>query len=479
MRKFRKSPVCRAVATFIAASMSLATASPPALASSHMDAPLITLDDPANTTDVYAFRSQSEDGTIQYLTTALAVYPFEDPGIGPNSFRFDDNVRYEIHLALGEDVAEGRATLSYQFDFKTQFKNPATTLQTFLGIVDCTDLEGGFPRKQNLRQTYTVTKVDRRSQGKQRATVLGTGKVPPNNQGLLTPQYNNAASGGLPGEGPAKGGVATTSNLDPCTQFGITDLADGYQSFGGQRDDGFYADIQSVFDLDFTFGKDPLLAGAGKPFDSQGGFNVHTMVLNIPLKELGSSPVAGVYATTSRRRVTVLSKDIERRADRMAGKFIQVGRQGNPLFNEALVHVSAKDIYARTDPTKDRDLFKSFAESPLAELGVTLNNVSGIFIPDVIKVDLTTPPARMAGPPDDSGYSRLGAFGSDVLTNAKGGTVSGGWPNGYRFGDDVLDIAFIALGLGIFDGVDSNDMSYNKVFPYAATPQNGRVHGHH
>ena len=49
--------------------------SAPAFASSHMDAPLITLDDAANTTDVYAFRSE-RDG-IQYLTTAVAVYPFE------------------------------------------------------------------------------------------------------------------------------------------------------------------------------------------------------------------------------------------------------------------------------------------------------------------------------------------------------------------------------------------------------------------
>ena len=32
--------------------------SAPAWASSHMDAPLITLDDAANTTDVYAFVSQ-------------------------------------------------------------------------------------------------------------------------------------------------------------------------------------------------------------------------------------------------------------------------------------------------------------------------------------------------------------------------------------------------------------------------------------
>src|SRR3712207_8665499 len=40
-----------------------------AFASSHMDAPLITLDDPANTTDVYAFLSRPS--SEKYLTTAL------------------------------------------------------------------------------------------------------------------------------------------------------------------------------------------------------------------------------------------------------------------------------------------------------------------------------------------------------------------------------------------------------------------------
>ena len=89
----------------------LAFAGGPLFASSHMDAPLITLDPAANTTDVYAFRS--DGNAAQYLTAAVAVYPFEEPWIGPNKYNFDDNVLYEIHVALGEDVAAGRKTLTY------------------------------------------------------------------------------------------------------------------------------------------------------------------------------------------------------------------------------------------------------------------------------------------------------------------------------------------------------------------------------
>jgi len=75
-------------------------------------------------------------------------------------------------------------------------------------------------------------------------------------------------------------------------------------------------------------------------------------------------------------------------------------------------------------------------------------------------------------------------FGGDVLTNSANVVVAGGWPNGRRFGDDVLDIAVNALLVpsGILlpsvDNVDFNDMSFNKVFPYESTPQNGRNHSH-
>src|SRR3954449_5154363 len=127
--------------------------STPARASSHMDAPLITLDDAANTTDVYAFVSQRLGH--KYLTTALAVYPHEEPGVGPNKYNFDDDVLYEIRVATGKDVAKGRTTLAYQFRFHTTYRNRNTILQSYLGVIgDVGDAS------QNLIQRYTVDKVD-------------------------------------------------------------------------------------------------------------------------------------------------------------------------------------------------------------------------------------------------------------------------------------------------------------------------------
>jgi len=484
----------------MAALLLLAAMPSSVFASSHMDAPLITLDPAANTTDVYAF--VDEDNGRKSLVVALGVYPFEEPGIGPNKYNFDDNVLYEIHVATGRDLAAGRATITYQFRFKTDFKNTNTILQSYLGVV-----EHVGDANQNLTQTYTVTKVDHRNRKdddrddeKDKGTLLGTGIVPPNNQGNATPHYNQDDNG----ENPARDGVATDAELDRYTKEAIFPLRNGYTAFAGQRDDGFYADIQAVFDL-------LSLRNPGK--DSQAGFNLHLMALEIPLSELGGDQqVVGVYATTSRRKVRILR---DKKSPKLEGEFTQVARQGNPLFNEALVAIADKDLYSRTSPTVDRELFSKYAETPElthlinalvfhAQIAPETNrtDIAGIYIPDLIKVDLSTPGVRFAGGgpndpanPDDPGYSRLGIFGGDVLKSkiqdpfANGGFIPGGWPNGRRFGDDVLDIAVTALISDLRDphnliirqagdGVDSNDMAFNKVFPYESTPQNGRNHHH-
>ena len=483
-----------------------------------MDAPLITLDPAANTTDVYAFLAQH--GGATNLTVALAVYPFEEPGIGPNKYNFDENVLYQIHVATSSrspgatktDLARGVPTLTYYFQFSTRYKATGTILQSYLGVITNVDDEA-----QNLTQTYTVHRVNHHS-GK--VANLGSGMVPPNNQGNATPFYN----GGDSGENAAKEGVGSDDALDRYTAQSVASLDGGYRVFAGQRDDGFYGDIQAIFDL-------LTLRGSGK--DSQQGFNVHTIVLEIPLDELGTDrQVVGVYATTSRRQVKVLRDQATygvpalkngrsfglgtgNRADGFSGRWVQVGRQGNPLFCEALVALADKDLYNRTTPAADETLFKKYALTP--ELAHLLNalvfhdtvapetnrtDLVGIFIPDLIRVDLSTGPARLAGggytlsgfPNDDSGFSRLSIFGGDTLhsqfqTGFGGGTVPGGWPNGRRFGDDVVDIAVTAVASDLRtspptirgpygDNVNNNDITYNKVFPYAATPLNGRNHNH-
>jgi hypothetical protein len=235
--------------------------------------------------------------------------------------------------------------------------------------------------------------VDHRNR---KRVVLGSGTVPPNNQGIATPYYNQGDNG----ENPAKDGVATEAELDRYTKEAIADLGSGYRAFAGQRDDGFYADIQSIFDL-------LQLRNPGK--DSQGGFNIHLMALEIPMTELGGDQqVVGVYAPRADSNVTILRG----RSNGNAGQWVQVARQGNPLFNEGLVALADKDLYSRTSPSEDSKLFRKYAEQPeLAKLInlIVLKNaaikapetnrtdLAGIYIPDLIKVDLSTAKARLAG----------------------------------------------------------------------------------
>ena len=485
-------------------SFALALGPVPARASSHMDAPLITLDHAANTTDVYAFVVVRNNQ--KFLDVALAVYPHEEPGVGPNKYNFDPNVLYQIFLA---NPTTGADLVAYQFQFAETYKTQATILQSYTGVV-----AANGDAAQNLTQTYTVTKVVGAA-----STVLGSGMVPPNNQGVATPRYNRNNDGSM----PAKDGVADPSALDDYTRTAIATLGSaGYRAFAGQRDDAFYGDINAIFDLL------SLKSGANR-FDSQGGFNVHVMVLEIPLSDIagGDQQTIGVYATTSRRATTVLSDGASSAGTTATGNWVQVGRQGNPLFCEAFVAIKDKDLYNRTKPTSDATLFKTYADNP--ELATLINalvlkgnvapttnrsDLAAIFIPDVIKVDLSTARARLPGGGatnatlvDDAGYSRLSIFGGDVLESPVAGHpfrlpgnaigadanrfyVPGGWPNGRRFGEDVIDIGVTAvisdlrsipLTIRSADGIDNvsaNDAILNKVFPYTTTPHNGRNYDH-
>ncbi|MSU48775.1 MAG: DUF4331 domain-containing protein [Opitutus sp.] len=477
----------------------------PMRASSHMDAPLITLDHAANTTDVYAFVAVRNG--VKYLDVALAVYPHQEPGVGPNKYNFDANVLYQLFLA---NPTTGADLVAYQFQFADSYKTQATILQSYTGVV----AENG-DAAQNFTQTYTVTKVAGGT-----STVLGTGIVPPNNQGVATPKYNQ----GNNGLNPAKDGVADATALDDYTRGAVVTLGNsGYRAFAGQRDDAFYGDINAIFDLL------ALRSGPNNRYDSQAGFNVHLMILEIPITDIagGDQQTMGVYATTSRRATTVLTDGAGSAGTTPTGNWVQVGRQGNPLFCEAFIAIKDKDLYNRTKPTSDATLFKTYAENP--ELGTLINalvlkanvapttgraDLAAIFIPDVIKVDLATGRARLPGGgasnttvPDDAGYSRLSIFGGDVLESPLAGHpfrlpgsaigadatkfyVPGGWPNGRRIGEDVIDIGVTAvisdlrslpLTIRSADGIDnvnSNDMVFNKVFPYSATPHNGHNFDH-
>src|SRR6185295_8911936 len=97
-------------------------------------------------------------------------------------YSFDPNVLYQIFLA---DPATGADRVAYQFQFSDNFKSQTTILQAYTGVV-----AANGDAAQNFTQTYTVTKVVGSA-----VTTLGTGTVPPNNQGIATPRYNKNNDG--------------------------------------------------------------------------------------------------------------------------------------------------------------------------------------------------------------------------------------------------------------------------------------------
>jgi hypothetical protein len=160
------------------------TGVPSVLASSHAEAPMISMDRYADNTDVYAFRS-SEAGRSGFVTLIANFIPLQDPSGGPQFYRFDDTVLYEINI---DNTGDGAADIAYQFQFSTQIVNPRTvlghtTVNENAVITSLTDPD------YNMPQTYTVRRADRTT-GREGRIIASGLRTPPSNVGpRVTPNY--------------------------------------------------------------------------------------------------------------------------------------------------------------------------------------------------------------------------------------------------------------------------------------------------
>ena len=182
--------------------------------SSHREAPEISRDPVADSTDLYAFVSPDQPDTV----TLIANYiPLQEPAGGPNFYEFGKTnaVRYEIHV---DNDGDGLPDVTYRFDFETRLRDKDTFLYNTGPIKSLDSLDW------NNRQFYTVRMVGKKGgEGKVLATNL---PCPPCNIGpLSTPDYKKLAGEAL------------------------HDLGGGVKVFAGQRAEGFYVDLGSIFDL--------------------------------------------------------------------------------------------------------------------------------------------------------------------------------------------------------------------------------------
>ena len=309
-------------------------------ASSHREAPLISSDPQADNTDLYAFRSPDDPNTI----TIIANYiPFQSPEGGPNYYTFGTNVRYEIHIK--NSTATTKDDITYRFTFSSKNEDPTTFFNIRLGL-------------QNLKTTYTCEKST--DGGATFVTIITDGIVPPANIG---PRSIESSPVGL--------GV---SSYDVLVQQGIITATTGEKAFCGPADDPFFVDLAGAFDLgNFR----PEGNDVNPTKDGVARFNVHSIVLNIPIKMLQKDGkdvsaatsildgdfVIGVWASASRQQIKTLNLD---GSMSFSGDWVQVSRLGMPLTNEAIIPLQSKDLWNATTPENDLQFAKYFSNPELA-----------------------------------------------------------------------------------------------------------------
>ena len=116
----------------------------------------------ADNTDTYAFRS-TEPGRGGFVTLIANWIPFQEPSGGPHFYKFDDTVLYEIYI---DNTGDGAEDVTYQFRFKTRFKNGDSILgmaapnQALNGTGGIEPLITSLDDPDyNEPQTYSVTRI--------------------------------------------------------------------------------------------------------------------------------------------------------------------------------------------------------------------------------------------------------------------------------------------------------------------------------
>ena len=457
--------------------------------SSHREAPEISKDPVADSTDLYAFVSPDRSDTV----TIIANYiPLEGPAAGPNFYEFGDDVLYEIHV---DNNGDGMADLTYQFSFRSETTIPSTFLYNVGPI------ESLGSKYWNRRQLYSVTRVPRGGKAEVLARAL---PCPPCNIGpLSTPNYAGLASSAVHG------------------------IAGGRRVFAGQRADAFYVDLGAIFDLGdlrpianlhATFGLPALSAAPG--VNTTQNLNVHSIAIQVPITDIslgGAKPTntaaaqssVGIWTTASRRKARVLTGTGGSGTE--TGPYVQVSRLGNPLFNEVLVPLAQKDRWNASIPANDSAYANGVAHPELASLlnvlypgafpnlaayskpradleailltGIPAGVVSSSFSTltgttqaDMLRLNLAIPPATSPNP--------LGVVGGDIA----------GFPNGRRVMDDVVTIELHAIAgatiplvdptftpdkaiADVSDGLSGAGLTFLNAFPYLGTPYSGYAVG--
>ncbi len=442
-----------------------------AQAASHREAPLISLDGPADISDFFMFRSY-QPGNADKVSLIMNVNPGSEPSSGPNYWNFDPSVTYAFHV---DNDRDGRADdVSFEFRFDNEIRGTVADAGLFLSYVGGA---GPFPPITDLnspgiglRQKYEVTMV----RGHHRTRLA---------RGLIAV--------------PSNVGPRTMPDYEALAAQGINELGSGIKVFAGQRQDPFYIDLGGVFDT-FNFRRPvPALTIPEdeddnlNPFgtDMLSGFNVSTIALELPswmlTGDTGTTKL-GAYASTGRPHQNVRS----RQSNPGKGDVVQVQRLANPLINETIIGTKDKDEWNSREPEQERR-FRDYYVNP--RLALALQLVFGVPAETTGREDLVD--LLLKYQPGDRRLSELLRLNLAVAPTAFAAQRRMGplatpapdpaaWPNGRRPKDDVTDIAVRVVGGAnyvanrIGDGVNTDDAALTASFPYLGTPSDGRNRQH-
>ena len=312
---------------------------------------------------------------------------------------------------------------------------------------------------------------------------------------------------------PVNVGIRSTPRYDATfTAAGTHRLPGGRMFFAGQRAESFHVDLGTLRPFQAAH-LIPSPAAVG--VNGTQGLNVHTIAIQVPKTDLtrnGTRPtdvmdpasVIGVYASASRHKSRVLDRDTGTSTG--FGPFLQVSRLANPLFNEVIVPMAAKDRWNASDPRDDKDFAQFVTKPELAGLLPVLYpgvfpNLKAYLKPraDLAAILLTGIPAGVV-----PGFQNFtGPVQADLLrlnlaippTPAPKvlGLIAGdaaGFPNGRRLLDDVVTIELRAVaGLtiplvdptftpdgaagAVTDGTDNTNAGFTDHFPYVGAPAGG------
>jgi hypothetical protein len=379
--------------------------------------------------------------------------PLIEPNSGPNFAAFDDNAHYYINV---DNVGDSRKHLRFEFTFTTTRQNPNTFLYNTGVVTSLNDPD------LNVRQSWTLTRVDVDANSE---TVIGSGQVAPYFVGPVSmPDYRALA------------------------QSAIQTLGDGTKVFVGPRDDPFFVDLAAVFDL---LSIRRLPGNKGKGEDGVGGYNVMSIVMQIPKQRLtkdGTAPdpsrannIVGIWDTAERLKNQVINGD---GTISVSGPEQQVSRLGMPLVNEVVIPLGKKDLFNASEPMNDVANFGAFVVDP--EPAKLFTALFGINVPpaprnDIVAVFATGVPGlnqpANVSPGRDAAAQHEHPAGQEAEPVRRARGRSRRVPERPPARDDVVDIELrvvagvlvpgfdVAPNNQLGDGVDANDPAVPPVFP--------------